>query len=308
MLCAPSRRAALRRTRVACPSAPPRVAYRTRGLVAGAALVGLPAGTLQAQTDFYNTDSGRPTVIEDAYALEYRGFEVQAAPLRLERARRGVYNWGIEPELALGIFPRTQIEVGVPLAYVDAGAAGRTSGVAGVDASVLYNFNAETRFLPALAVRGSLLLPVGELGPERTYSSVAGIVTRTLPRFGPLRVHLNGQYTFGTEPSRPADGTGTSPIGAGATEVSRWLAGGAVDYAFPLRSTLVTSELHATQPIDQDEAVQWATTVGLRRQFTVRWTTDFGVGRRLNGDDRAWYTTLGAAFAFGSVGRLPFGR
>ena len=32
--------------------------------------------TARAQTDYYNTDAGRPVRIEDAYTLERRGFEL----------------------------------------------------------------------------------------------------------------------------------------------------------------------------------------------------------------------------------------
>ena len=92
-----------------------------------------------AQTDYYNTDAGRPLQIEDAYAVERRAIELQAAPLRLERSRRGVYSWGIEPEIAFGLFRRTQVEVGLPIAILDAGVGGKTVGIAGLDASVLYN-------------------------------------------------------------------------------------------------------------------------------------------------------------------------
>ena len=90
---------------------------------------------LDAQTDYYNTDAGRPIRIEDAYAIERRGLEIQAAPLRLERSKGGVYRWGLEPELAAGILPRTQLEVGVPLVYTDAGLGRHTTGLAGVDVS-----------------------------------------------------------------------------------------------------------------------------------------------------------------------------
>src|SRR5919109_166308 len=83
------------------------------GAAVAASLLTHPA---VAQTDYYNTDAGRPIRIEDAYPVERRAFEIQAAPLRLERARGGLYHWGIEPELAFGILPRTQIEVGFPLA------------------------------------------------------------------------------------------------------------------------------------------------------------------------------------------------
>ena len=133
--------------------------YQTNGIqtkvVLHAALVAalsFSPGMVAAQTDYYNTDAGRPIRVEDATALERRGFELQAAPLRLERGRGGIYRWGIEPEIAYGILPRTQFEVGFPLVFVDAGANGqRTTGLAGIDVSVLHNFNTETR-LPAFAI------------------------------------------------------------------------------------------------------------------------------------------------------------
>ncbi|MDQ3950355.1 MAG: hypothetical protein M3282_08405, partial [Gemmatimonadota bacterium] len=77
-----------------------RVSYRSARNLALASVGALvaPAAPLAAQTDYYNTDAGRPVQIEDAYPVERRAFEIQAAPLRLERARGGVYHWGIEPE------------------------------------------------------------------------------------------------------------------------------------------------------------------------------------------------------------------
>ena len=42
-----------------------------------AVVCALMAVRLPAQTDYYNTDAGRPVLMEDAYALERRGFELQ---------------------------------------------------------------------------------------------------------------------------------------------------------------------------------------------------------------------------------------
>lgn len=251
------------------------------------ALVGAP-GLARAQTDYYNTDAGRPVRIEDAYAIERRGLELQAAPLRLERSRGGVYRWGLEPELALGILPRTQLEIGAPVVYVDAGLGRHTTGLAGVDLSVLYNLNVET-VVPALGIRADVLLPAGPLGPDRAYASLTALATKT---FHWARFHVNGQYTTGP-------GVGTSLPQPEAGEVSRWLAGAAVDRTFPLRSMLVTGELFARQPIDRNADVEWNAGIGSRYQLTPRWAIDGGVGRRLTGDDRAWYLTTGGAFAFG---------
>jgi hypothetical protein len=258
-----------------------------------AAALALLAHPVFAQTDYYNTDMGRPIRIEDAYPVERRAFEIQAAPLRLERARGGVYHWGIEPELAFGILPRTQIEIGFPLAFVDGGGE-RTTGLAGVDVSALYNLNAETS-IPALAIAAGVILPAGGLAPDEAYASVKGIATRT---FSWARFHVNGEYTFG---SRPTAAAGES---AGAAELSRWMAGLAVDRTFPLRSMLVTTELFAREPIVEGEAVQWNTGAGIRYQLRPRWAIDAGVGGRLTGDDRGWYVTFGGAYAFG----LPWSR
>src|SRR4029453_3509588 len=81
--------------------------HATRAMRVGLWLsMAIPAAA-GAQTDYYNTDAGRPIRVEDAYPTERYGFELQLAPLRLERSRGGVYNWGVEPELAYGVLPRT---------------------------------------------------------------------------------------------------------------------------------------------------------------------------------------------------------
>lgn len=263
---------------------------------AGVVLAFAAPARLAAQTDYYNTDAGRPVQIEDAYPVERRGFEIQAAPLRLERAHGGVYHWGIEPEVAVGILPRTQIEVGVPLAYVDAGATGRASGVAGIEVSLLHNLNVETT-IPALGLAAQVLLPVGGLGPDKAYTSVKGIATKT---FTWARIHVNAEYTLG---SRVAS-TDVVATGGGAVELSRWMAGGAVDRTFPLRSLLLTGELFAREPLRAGEDVEWNAGIGVRYQLAPRWALDGGLGRRLTGEDRAWYLTAGSAYAFG----LPWNR
>ena len=60
--------------------------------VASLAIASLAARPAAAQTDYYNTDAGRPITIEDAYPVERRALELQLAPLRLERARGGTYH------------------------------------------------------------------------------------------------------------------------------------------------------------------------------------------------------------------------
>lgn len=246
---------------------------------------------LAAQTDFYNTDAGRPVRIEDAYAIERRGLELQLTPLRLERGKGGQYRWGIEPAIEYGLLPRTQLEVGFPLAWLDAGSSARRSGLAGVDISLLHNLNVETS-LPALAIVADVLLPVGNLASSKTYPSLTGIATKT---FSQARIHLNGQYTFGDAPA----GTTGSVVGAQVLELSRWLGGIAIDHTFPLRSTLITAEVFAQGDLADASEVKWNTTIGTRYQLSPRWALDGGIGRRLTGPDQAWSITFGGAYAFG---------
>lgn len=240
---------------------------------------------LHAQTDYYNTDRGRPLRVEDAYPVERRAFEIQAAPLRVERAAGGVYHWSLEPEIAYGILPRMQLEVGVPLSVIDAAGTRRT-GVGGLDVSALYNLNVETS-LPAFGISASALLPVGNLAPDDPFVSVAGLMTRT---FTWARVHVNGEYTLGNEPA-DAD--------AGVEELSRWAAGLAIDRAFPLRGLLLGAEFVAEQPLDEAADLLLTAGAGFRYQLTPRWAMDAGIGKRLTGDERAWYLTVGSAYAFG---------
>ena len=286
--------------------APPAPALPVRCALALAAVVALvpPARGAGAQTDYYNTDAGRPLSIEDAYPVERRAIELQAAPLRLERALGGTYRWGIEPEVAVGILPRTQVEVGLPLAYVDRvgpAARERRSGVAGIDVSMLHNLNAETTLMPALAISAGALLPAGPLGPDHAYGLVKGIATKTFPL---LRVHVNGQAAFGPGLSLPTSGPGSGPVGGNTLELSRWLAGAAVDRPFPLQSLLIGAEVFARAPVVRGEAVEWNAGVGSRWQASPRWALDTGAGRHLTGDDRGWYFTAGGAYVVG----LPWRR
>jgi hypothetical protein len=249
---------------------------------------------VDAQTDYFNTDHGRPVVVEDAYTTERYSFELQLAPVRLERAQGGLYRWGIEPELAYGVLPRTQIEVGLPLAFVDRPRAS-DPGLAGIRLSILRNLNIETEGLPALGVAADVLLPVGEFAPDRAYPSLKAIATRSF-RFA--RFHLNGQATFGSAPDPSED------VEAPAHELSRWQAGVAIDKASPLKSSLVIADLVARRPIQEEDDLEWTTEAGIRTQLSPRLALDAGVGRRLTGE-RGWFVTFGAAYAFAVRSLIP---
>ena len=81
-------------------------------------------------------------------------------------------------------------------------------------------------------------------------------------------------------------------------ELSRWMAGLAVDRAFPLRSLLLTADVFAEQPITRDAALAWTAEAGLRYQTSPQVNVDFGLGRRFAGEEPAWFFTVGVAHAF----------
>jgi hypothetical protein len=264
---------------------PARIRVRAAALVAVA--ITCLAAPLQAQTDYYNTSAGRPLRIEDATPLEYRGVELNLAPIRWESARNGTNRWSLHPEVAVGVFPRTQIQIAAPFAHVDE-TSSSTTGLAGLEISALHALNAETS-IPALALGADLALPIGPLAADAAYGTFKVVMTRTLSA---ARIHANAQVTAGPT-VRDVDEH------AGASDVSRWLAGIAVDKTLPLRSLLLSVESFAEQPIREGASLEWNVGAGIRMQLAPRWAFDGGVGRRLTGDDQLWYVTLGSAYALG---------
>jgi hypothetical protein len=266
------------------------------GSACAALLLLLGAAPALAQKDYYNLDKNRPVRIEDAYATERYAVEVKVAPLRLERESGGVYHWGFDPEIAYGILPRTSVEVGFPFAIVDGGEGERRSGLSGIELSAFHNLNIETRTLPAMAIRGDVVFPVGGLSADRVYPSLTGIATRS---YSWARLHLNAQYTFGAAPEEGGEAAEVVPH-----EASRWLAGVAVDRVFPLDAYLLIADVYAQQPLHADDPVEWNAGGGIRYQVNPYLAIDAGVGRRLTGDP-AWYFTFGSAYHFGFRALMP---
>lgn len=263
------------------------------GAVAAVAalLLAVPAA---AQKDFYNTDKNRPVRIEDAYTTERYALEVKVAPVRLVRESGGLYEWGIEPEIAYGILPRTSIEVGFPFEFRERGEGeAAPSGLSGIEVSAFHNLNVETRTLPALGLRADATIPLR--GREGVYPAVSGIATRT---FSWARFHANAQYTFGDAPETGAE----APHGT-----SRWLAGVAVDRVFPLDAYLLIADLYAEQPLHADDEIEWNAGAGIRYQVSPYLAVDAGLGRRLTGDP-AWFVTFGSAYHLGVRALMPRAR
>jgi hypothetical protein len=234
-----------------------------------------------AQTDFYNTDRGRPLAVEDALVIERHAFELQAVPLRVERPVRGLTTWGIAPEFAWGVLPRTQIELSFPLLMVDDASAPRAvTGGAGIEFELLHQLNTETGPLPAFALGAGVHAPGGLFGPAESRATVRALATRTL---GWGRVHLNSSFS-------PGDATA-------ATEGERWNAGVAIDRTFALRQMLVGADLTAGESFAGGD-VEWRAGLGVRKQWSSRVALDAGVYRRVSAGAPGWGITMGGAYAF----------
>jgi hypothetical protein len=95
-------------------------------------LVGcLVGGRLAAQTDYYNTDGGRPLRVEDATPTARFAFDLHFPTARLERLADGVTRLRVEPALAYRVLPRTAIEARAAFVYREPAAVPR-GGMTGV--------------------------------------------------------------------------------------------------------------------------------------------------------------------------------
>lgn len=257
-------------------------------------LLVMAAGEVHAQTDYYNLDRGRPLRTEDALPLERHALEWQIAPLRVSGGRGSGSVLAAEPELAWGLLPRTQVEVGFPLQRWQRG--GRVvMGGAGIDVSVLHALNAETMSLPALAVAARVLVPMGAFAAERTFPTLTAIATRTT---SVGRMHANVSYTAG-----PAPSVSTADADGWSGELSRWEGSVAVDRPFPLRALLVGAELLVRSPLRDGGKAEWSAASGMRYQVSPRLAVDLGAGRDLASDGE-WFVTFGSALSFGLLHRF----
>ncbi|MBA3317551.1 MAG: hypothetical protein H0T50_05605 [Gemmatimonadales bacterium] len=266
-----------------------------RALSRGTAIVALLvlglAGSARAQIDYRNLDDDRPVVTEDAYPVERHAFEL-LAPYRFEAEAGGGQLHTAVPEAAYGIARNTQVGLKVPFVGVDDGTS-TDWGLAGLRLFGLYNFNTETRWLPALALRGDVSFPVGSLAGDGSRVALKAIATRS---WGRTRVHLNVGRGFGSEDALSV-----------AEALNRWSASLALDRTFFRSSILLIGEVAVSEAV-QDAPTAVNASLGGRWQWTPTLVLDAGVTRRLRsgiGPDIA--LTIGLSHAFAIRGLMPTG-
>ena len=253
----------------------------------------------RGQTDFANTDAGRPLRVQDAIVLERFAFELHLPTFRVRRGANAPYALALEPELAVGILSRTQLDFGGSLAssrrrssqqgtpsaaaLSDVGSyAARRLRVDAVHVRLIHQLNVETLQLPAIAIGGALDAPLVPGEHALVWSALAA-ATRT---WGGTRTHLNVLLS-------------SNPDGGAAVEtVPPWELGVAADRTLPLRHILFGAELGAMPQGGRGTPIAWRSGAGVRWQWTMRSAVDAGIARTINGD-RAWSASLGMSTAFG---------
>jgi len=265
--------------------------FSLRAAAVAAGLCTSILGPLSAQIDYRNLDDDRPVVTEDAYPVERYAFEL-LAPYRFESEAGGTQLHIAVPEVEYGLARNTQVGLKLPLAAADQGTE-TDWGLAGLRVFGLYNFNTESRRLPALALRADATFPVGSLAGEGSRFAIKGIATRS---WGRMRAHLNVGRGFGSEYALSV-----------AEALNRWNASLAVDRTFFRSSILLIGEVAVSQAV-QDAPTGVNASLGGRWQWTPTLVLDAGVTRRLRsgiGPDIA--LTIGLSHAFAIRGLMPTG-
>ena len=265
--------------------------FSLRAAAVAAGLCTSILGPLSAQIDYRNLDDDRPVVTEDAYPVERYAFEL-LAPYRFESEAGGTQLHIAVPEVEYGLARNTQVGLKLPLAAADQGTE-TDWGLAGLRVFGLYNFNTESRWLPALALRADATFPVGSLAGEGSRFALKAIATRS---WGRMRAHLNVGRGFGSEDALSV-----------AEALNRWNASLAVDRTFFRSSILLIGEVAVSQAV-QDAPTGVNASLGGRWQWTPTLVLDAGVTRRLRsgiGPDIA--LTIGLSHAFAIRGLMPTG-
>jgi hypothetical protein len=169
----------------------------------------LVATRVQGQ-GYYNLDAGRPGRVEDATPASRYELGLQLLPVRFERLANGVRRWRTDQQASFGIAPFTEVEVRAPILLIDSPTPGvpLASGLGGVAVGGMHAFGLETGRLPALAVAGEWLLPVGSLAARVGSYSAKVLATKT---FALARLHVNVGY--GSWSVRPAPSADTPACG-----------------------------------------------------------------------------------------------
>ena len=268
--------------------------YVSKAALPAVVALSLGATSARAQIDYRNLDDGRPVHTEDAYPVERYAFEL-LTPAEFRSFAGGLETTTLSGELEYGLVPNGQVGLAVPFAFVrQPGGSGLGDfGLAGLRLHGLYNFNTESRSLPAVALRADLAVPVGALAGDVARVTLKAIATRS---WGLTRGHVNAAWSFGSD-------AGLTEAGAAA----RWSGSLAVD-----RTLFRSSLLLVVEGLVEQEVRGAPTAVvlsgGARWQRSPTVVLDVGISRRVTSTGPNFGATVGVSRAFAVRGLLPRGR
>ena len=229
------------------------------------------------ESDVEQLEKGSPTQLEDAYPLEYRELDVEGLFCyeRLNHEHRFV----LSPRLEYGFAPEWQFRLTAPFFTGTA----NITGSGNLQAELLWNFQAEAHWVPALAVSVEGDLPTGHAaqGVDTTLKLLA---SKTLGNWiARPQVHLNMTWTHhaGRMPDERPD-----------------LYGLIVGYSQHLtpRLMIVADYFHQQLPlVGRTEDVL---ELGFRRGISGTTVVALGAGYGLNSDSRDFHIQAGIEVTF----------
>jgi hypothetical protein len=226
-------------------------------------LILMAAGSLAtsaaAQIDYHNLDHGRPTTVEDAYPIERYAFDLSGG-YSGHRFGAGRSLHLVSAELHYGFLNGADVGIAIPWALSAPGE--NSSGLAGLDLSLMFNLATETVRLPGLAVRVDGSFPAGRAGGKGTGLGLRGLATRS---FGRHRIHLNALVAL----ARPSE-TGLRE------ETADWRIGLAVDRTLVRSSTLLLAETTLAR-VERGAPLVASFGLGARRQLAPALVLDGGL-------------------------------
>ena len=226
---------------------------------------------------FEEVEKGSPTQLEDAYPLDYRELDVEGL-FRYERLNHE-HRFVLSPRLEYGFAPNWQARLTVPFftGMTD------TTGSGNLQAELLWNFQTEAHWVPALAVSVEGDFPTGHAaqGVDTTLKLLA---SKTLGNWiARPQVHLNMTWTHhaGRMPDERPD-----------------LYGLIVGYSQRLTPRLMIVADYFHQQLQLVGRTEDVLELGFRRAMSGTTVVALGAGYGLNNDSRDFHIQAGIEVTF----------
>lgn len=138
----------------------------------------------------YNLEDGFPTELADTIPIAYREREL-LANVRWEHTGEGAEKFRLIPRAEYGLWLNTQLEIDAPFEF---GEAVEDDEFKTVGVGLLYNFNQEGLYLPAIALGGRADFTVGD-EEDGVDTTLKLILSKTICRSTQWqRLHLNAAW------------------------------------------------------------------------------------------------------------------